>query len=232
VNPGKQLHDLQEIDLDLGKKTEMLSQVERQLSHNETLAEAKTELEDKRRQLAELEKNQKAVEWNTEDLLAKAKPLQEKLYGGSVKNPKELTGLKQQMERLQNQIRGEEDSTLAIMGQVEAMRQGIATQVTRVAKLEEEWREKREALLAEQANLATAIDAARKKRAEIVGAIDSANLQIYEVVRARKQGYAVAKIGQGRCQGCRITLSVSEVARARIGELVQCDSCSRILYLG
>ena len=232
MNLGRRLHDLQQIDLDLEKKTEMLSQVESQLSHNEALTEVKAEVERKRENLAELEKKQKTAEWVIDDLQAKAGPLQQKLYAGSVKNPKELMSLQQQVEQLKSQIREEEDKTLEIMGQVEALQKEVALRAAEVKKLEGEWQKKREQLLAEQAELSTTIDIIKGKRGELADAIEPAHLELYETLRARKQGHAVAKIEQGRCQGCRITLPVSELMRARMGELVQCDSCGRILYLG
>jgi predicted nucleic acid-binding Zn-ribbon protein len=232
VNLGKRLADLQQIDLDLEKKTETLSQVESQLSHNETLTEAKAEVERKREDLAELEKKQKTAEWVIDDLQAKAAPLQQKLYAGSVKNPKELVSLQQQMEQLKSQIREEEDKTLEIMGQVEALQKEVSLRVAEVKKLEREWRKRREQLSAEQTELSSAIDITKQKRSKLAATIEPTCLELYEALRARKQGHAVANIEQGRCQGCRITLSVSELTRARVGELVQCDSCGRILYLG
>lgn len=232
MNLGKRLYDLQQIDLDLEKKTEMLSHVESQLSHNEALAEAKAEVERKRENLAELEKKEITAEWVVDDLEAKAGPLQKKLYADSVKNPKELMGLQQQVEQLKSQIREEEDKTLEIMSQVEALRKEVASRAAEAKKLEEEWQKRREQLLVEQAELSSTIDIAREKRSELAATIEPAHLELYEALRARKQGQAVAGIEQGRCQGCRITLPVSELMRARMGELVQCDSCGRILYLG
>jgi len=232
VNLGKRLYDLQQIDLDLEKKTEALSQVESQLSHNEALTEARAEVERKREDLAELEKKEITAEWVVDDLEAKAGPLQEKLYAGSVKNPKELMSLQHQVEQLKSQIREEEDKTLEIMSQVEALRKEIASRAAEVKTLEEEWQKRREQLLVEQTELRTTIDVAKEKRDELAATVESAHLELYEILRARKQGQAVAGIEQGRCQGCRITLPVSELMRARMGELVQCDSCSRILYLG
>ena len=226
------MYDLQQIDLDLEKKTEALSQVESQLSHNEALTEARAEVERKRENLAELEKKEITAEWVVDDLEAKAGPLQEKLYAGSVKNPKELMSLQHQVEQLKSQIREEEDKTLEIMSQVEALRKEIASRAAEVKKLEEEWQKRQEQLLVEQAELRTTIDVAKEKRDELAATVESAHLELYEILRARKQGQAVAGIEQGRCQGCRITLPVSELMRARMGELVQCDSCGRILYLG
>lgn len=232
MNPGKQLHDLQEVDLELESKAEMLSQVESQLSSNAALAETTTNLERHRQELAELEKEQKATEWVTDDLLAKVAPLQKKLYDGSVKNPKELDALQQQVQQLKAQIRQEEDKTLEAMGKVEAVQKKIQQQAAEVKRLKEEWGKKREELSAEQASLMSAIESASKKREELATVVEAAHLELYETLRATKQGQAVARIEQGRCQGCRITLSMKEVKRATVGELVQCDSCSRVLFIG
>jgi len=232
VNPGKQLYDLQEIDLELDKKGAMLLHLESQLSHNQPLAEAKAHLESKQKQLAEMQTKEREIEWAMEDLLAKFKPLQEKLYAGSVKNPKELSSLQQQVEQLKGQVSQEEDKALEIMGQVETVQREIAAQSAEMRRLEEEWQKERERLLAEQAELTLAIDALGKRRNEIAAIVELAHLDLYEALRVKRQGYAVARIEQGRCQGCRITLSTSEMTRARVGGLVQCDSCSRVLYLG
>jgi predicted nucleic acid-binding Zn-ribbon protein len=232
VNPGKQLYDLQEIDLELDKKSAMLSHLESQLSDNQTLVEAKGQLESKQKQLAEMQTKEKEAEWAVEDLLAKLKPLREKLYAGSVKNPKELSSLQQQVEQLKGQVSQEEDKVLEIMGEVETVQREIAVLSADTGRMEEEWQEKRERLLAERTELTSAIDALGKRRDEIAATVEMAHLELYEALRVKKQGYVVARIEQGRCQGCRITLSMSEMTRARVGGLVQCDSCSRILYLG
>jgi len=232
VNPGKQLSDLQKVDLDLERRAEALSQVEGRLGCNETLEQANGELEAKRKQLAELEKKQRELEYSTDDLLAQAKPLREKLYGGSVQNPKELAALEHKVEKLMGHIKAEEDKTLELMDQAEALQKESAAQAVKVEELEAEWQKMQEELLAEQSGLLSAIESAKEKREEILVTIDSAHLELYELVRARKQGVAIARIGQGRCQGCRIALSMSDMTRARTGDLVQCDSCGRILFLG
>jgi len=232
VNPGKQLYDLQEIDLELDKKGAMLLHLESQLSHNQPLAEAKAQLESKQKQLAEVQTKEREIEWAMEDLLAKLKPLREKLYAGSVKNPKELSSLQQQVEQFKGQVSQEEDKALEIMGQVETVQREIAALSAEVRRMEEEWQKERERLLAEQTELTSAINALGKRRNEIAATVELTHLDLYEALRVKRQGYAVARIEQGRCQGCRITLSTSEMTRARVGGLVQCDSCSRVLYLG
>ena len=232
MNLGKQLYDLQQIDFDLESKAELLGRVNSQLSEDKALVEAKAEAEIKQEHLAELEKKQKAEEWAIEDLQAKTSPLQKKLDTGAIRNPKELLSMQQQVEQLKQQLREGEDRVLELMTQIENLQKEMASMTNHVRKLEGEWQKKRGALLAEQAELTMVIDIAEKRRGELTANIEPAHLELYETLRTKRQGQAVAKVEQGRCQGCRITLPVSELGRARIGGLVQCSSCERVLYLG
>jgi predicted nucleic acid-binding Zn-ribbon protein len=232
MNLGKRLYELQQLDLDLAKTVELLSQVERQLEHNEPLATAKADLETALQSLSEFQQRQKAAEWALDDLEAKLKPIKQKLYAGSVKNPKELVSMQQQASQLQSQVRDEEDKTLEIMSQIEALQKQTTVKTARIATLEQEWAEKKQQLLSEKAEFTAVLDATSKKREGLLHNIDTTYLEIYENMRVRKHGLAVAKIEQGRCQGCRISVPMSEVTQARAGSLVQCGSCGRVLCLG
>ena len=229
VNLGKRLYDLQQFDLRLEKTAEMLSQVEHQLNHNQALEQAKADLEAIQKDQAALQEKQRAAEYTVDDLQAKLKPIQQKLFAGSISNPKELGAMQQQANQIKSHIREEEDKVLDMMGQAEALQNAAAAKAASVDSIEREWSEKRNQLLAEQADLLAAADSERKKKDEILNQIDPAHLQLYEKLRQQKQGNAVAKIEQGRCQGCKITIPVSELSQARAGELVQCGSCSRVL---
>ena len=70
------------------------------------------------------------------------------------------------------------------------------------------------------------------KREAFAGQVDSDSLGTYEELRRVKQGLAVAKLVQGRCDGCRISLPVSAQQKARAGQkLATCSNCGRILYV-
>ena len=229
MNLGKRLYDLQQLDLRLEKTAETLSRVERQRNHNEALEKAKSDLEAIQKDQAALQDTQRAAEHAVDDLQAKLKPIQQKLLSGSVTNPKELGAMQQQANQLKGHVREEEDKVLDMMGQAEALQKAAAAKAAEVDSIEREWAGKRNQLQAEQAELMATLDSDRLTRNEILGQIDPDYLQLYEKLRQKKQGSAVAKIEQGRCQGCKITIPVSELTQARAGELVQCGSCSRVL---
>ena len=64
--------------------------------------------------LAELERSQRELEREVEDLQAKAAISEERLYGGTVKNPKELASLQEQVANLKGTMKGLYDKTLDI----------------------------------------------------------------------------------------------------------------------
>jgi predicted nucleic acid-binding Zn-ribbon protein len=227
VNIGRQLYDLQQITLDLDNKAAELQELEKQINESKVLVEAQAELEEAKNRLTKLEKEQKEAEWKLDDLQAKCKPLQAKLAAGSA-HPKELLSFKQQLDSFTPQVDKVEDSILEIMSRTEGVQKDIAAKTARVKKLEQEWKTIRKELLVKQKELTAAMDAGSKKRDELVVSMDSSHLELYELLRAQ-QNQPVARIEQGRCQGCRISLPKREMQQARLGALIQCGSCHRIL---
>lgn len=232
VNMARKLYELQEIDLEIDAKNEALALVVSRLGDSEALAEARVSLATEEERLVELERSQRDVEREVEDLRSKVALLEEKLYGGSVKNPKELASLQEQVEHLKRKRRGQEDKVLDIMTEVEAMQKNVSLKSREVARIDEDWRAEQATLSGEQAELNAALADLDQKRKDLISRIDAASLELYQGLRRKRQGRAVAKVEQGMCQGCRIVLPLNVLQRARIGqELVQCSSCERILYL-
>jgi len=229
---GRQLYELQELDLEIEAKREALARVESQIGESVALLEARAALEGELERLAELEKNQRLDEWEVEDSRSKTAVLEQKLYDGSVRNPKELMSLQEQVGHLKKESRGQEDKLLDIMTEVEATQERIAGKGKELEEVEENWRQEQSSLLREQSELMAVLASLEQRWEALAARIDAAGLELYQALRKKRQGRAVAKVEQGMCQGCRLVLSMSELQRARISqELVQCSSCQRILYL-
>ncbi len=232
MSKGSELYELQETDLDIEAKREALYSVESRFGEREALLEARAAIEREQERLAELERNQRRGEWEVDDRRTRTALLEEKLYGGSVRSPKELASLQEQVEHLKRTRKTLEDSVLDIMARAEAAQIEVATGSKDLERIEKEWREEQEALSREKDELVGALATLEQKRKDIVSRIDSASLELYQSLRAKRQGRAVAKVEQGMCQGCRIILPMNELQRARMGQqLVQCSSCQRILYV-
>jgi predicted nucleic acid-binding Zn-ribbon protein len=232
LSKGKQLYELQEVDLEIDAKRETLTQVMGRLGESEVLDEAHLSLARDEEKLVELQRIQREVEREVEDLQAKAAVATDKLYGGTVKNPKELSSLQEQLSNFQRKIGEGDDKTLDIMSKVEAAQKDVSVKRSEVAKIEEGWQAEQASLSQEQTELSAALSTLEQKRKELASKLDTVSLELYEDIRQKRQGRAVAKLERGMCQGCRIALPMSELQRARMGqELVQCGSCERVLYV-
>jgi predicted nucleic acid-binding Zn-ribbon protein len=85
-------------------------------------------------------------------------------------------------------------------------------------------------MLNEKQELEPQAAALRTRREGQAVNVDRSILSLYDAIRARKGGVAVAHLERGMCGGCRITLPVSVMQRVRGGGgIVQCVSCERIL---
>ena len=108
----------------------------------------------------------------------------------------------------------------------------MTEQRERLARLEEEWQETQARLYAEQNELISRLSQLKVERAGLQGEIEAGDLALYEDLRRRRGGRAVALLEGELCQACRVTLPTTKVQQARQGEtLTLCSSCERILYV-
>lgn len=230
------LWELQNVDLELSAHETQLAEIETRLAGWEELDQARAELAARRQRLQALESEQRQQQWKVEDLRRKRDTERERLYGGSVRNPRELTSLQEEVWQLEKRCQEEEDRLLEMMVTVEEAQGEVAEQEARVAAMEAEWARVAAELTATAERLRREASALRERRQRLVGAVAPASLSRYEALRQRGNGRAVAQIEQGRCQGCRIELPSSLIQQARQSaaggrELVQCQSCGRLLYV-
>jgi len=227
--PG-QLHKLQQIDIELEKNQQIVAETIRQLNEDRALVTAESELTRQKQQLVEAKKEQKNAEWELEDLQERTNHLNNKLYDGTVKNPKELLNIEHEAESLKDRLSTKEDALLELMSQVEEMETKVKTGTKEFQQLKQEWQQKQENLNRGKVEVDTVLTTLAKNRRELTQQISPEALNLYEQIKLTK-GQAVAKVEQGRCQGCRITLPISRWQKARAGDLVQCNNCQKILYL-
>jgi len=225
-----QLYKLQQVDLELQRKQQELNEVENRLRDNKALVAAESELASQKAQLQEVSKKQKGCEWELEDLQEKVRQLNNKLYSGKTTNPKELVNLEKEVEGLKSQIRLKEDALLGLMSQVEEMEAKVKTTAEEVGRLKREWEQTQETLRPKKSEVDTVLAKLKEERNGLAQQIDSKVLSAYERLRLAS-GQAVVKVERGKCQGCHITVPTSQWQKAKAGDLIQCNSCSRILYV-
>lgn len=227
-----ELYSLQELDLALDANRAALADVQAALGEPEELEEARRTEVARQEALRAAEKQFKERELEADDLRSKIEPVEKRLYQGSVSNPKELADLQRDVESLKRRRSELEDQALEAMEALEQAQQALSDAQAQLAQLTESCRAEQERLRGRQASLEAEIASLESRRAEQATHIDGSLLHLYDRLSATRQGRAVAKVEGGACQGCRISLPMNVLQRARSGhELVQCGSCERILYV-
>jgi predicted nucleic acid-binding Zn-ribbon protein len=86
-------------------------------------------------------------------------------------------------------------------------------------------------LAADVAEFKASLERVTKERAELTANMDPRVLAVFEMVARRRNGVAVAEAKDGICTICHVRLrpQVFNTVR-RNEEIVQCDTCNRILY--
>ena len=226
----KQLYQLQEVDLELESTERTLRQVTDKIGESEEVVRVRGRLASEQQHLEELKHQQHSLEWEVDDLGTKIAKIEQKLYGGSIGNPKELANFQQEAEGMKLRRGQLEDKTLDIMDRVERAAASVDTTISELKILEDKWQSEQQQLSSEAEQLKSTLSELEQKRQRLSSEIDTEMVELYQQLKKQK-GTAVARVEQGMCRGCRISLSASESQRARSGGLTQCSSCGRILFL-
>jgi len=227
---AKQLYQLEEVDLELESNERALQQVTSQLGESQEVVRVRNKLASERQRLEELRRQQHSLEWEIDDIVTKMTVAEDKLYSGSIGSPKELANLQHEVDGLKTRRSQLEDKALDIMEQVELATASVATISSQLKTLEAEWHSQQQKLSTEMEQLKAVLANLKHKRQTLSAEIDPEAVELYHELKEKK-GTAVAKVEQGICCGCRISLSATELQRARSGSLMQCSSCGRILFL-
>jgi uncharacterized protein len=230
MTSAKRVFELQQVDLALQAKHKEFDDVTSRINRDEAYEKAKTDYESARDEQKAREKQYKELDAEAEELRGAVKQINDKLYGGKVKNPKELVGYEQEANMLKGNLAKKDDVLLDLMEKIEAAKSQIKKLQENYAAVETDWKGRKAALESQSAHVKEELDTLDKKRQEVLASIDKETLSVYEGIRSRR-GQAVSRVEQGRCLGCRVSLSISELQRVRGMAIVICSNCGRILYL-
>ena len=149
----------------------------------------------------------------------------------SVKTNVEYQALQKEIGFAQGEVKTLEDRILEQMlegDDLTAMAKRAETELASEEKAVDADRRKLEAELSE---LRVSLEQLSKERAEVVSGLDPRVLSLFERVSRRRNGVAVAEARGGICTICHVRLRPQVFNTVlRNEEIVQCDSCNRILY--
>jgi len=226
----RQLYQLQELDTRIEQEEQALALKTGELGQREALDGAQNRLASEQQRLKVLSHQRRDAESELDDVLSKISAAEQQLYGGRITNPKELSSLQHEVNTLKSHSDQLETKALEIIDQVEVAEKSVATLNREYQKLEDEWRLQQKQLAGDIEQLKTSLADLKQKRQQLIEQIDASAFSLYGKIRQQKK-QAVAKVEQGICHACHISLSASALQKARSGQPVLCGSCGRILFI-
>ena len=230
MNLSRQLYQLQELDIEIESDERALGRVTSQIGESKAVLKSQAQLESEQQHLEELKHQQHSAEWEIDDIATRIATAEESLFSGRVKNPKELASLQQDVEMLKKRRGQLEEQALGIIDQVEQSEAGVARISGELKTLTADWQRQQKQLAGEMKKLKAALVDLKQKWQLLSAEIEPETVEFYQQLRKGK-GTAVARVEQGICRGCRISLPTTDLQRARGNKLVHCSSCGRILFL-
>ncbi|MFH1560358.1 MAG: C4-type zinc ribbon domain-containing protein [Chloroflexota bacterium] len=228
----QQLFDLLGIDNDIERYNQSVASIEDALADNHLLLETQRAVEETRATLRKQETERGDMDLAVESFQDKGKQLESNLYGGTVRNPRELEDMQLELNLLREQQKQQEESLFLALEAIEETERSLSSLESALQEIQAAWQKEQERLLEERAHLQKDSALLEEKRQSLSSLVSPEHLKLYDSLRSIRQGQAVAKVERGMCQGCRISLPTRVVQMARTSpKPVQCPSCSRILYV-
>jgi hypothetical protein len=226
---NKALSRLQEVDLELDAARTQLKELEVALADDEALREAREAAQRAEVTTETKGKEQRDLEFELNRVETHRKQVEVRLYGGGIKNPREMTDMQSQLQSLKRRKEELEDELLEAMIAREEAKAGFDEAKARLAKVDARYEKGQGRLKEERADLRARVGELEGEAEELRGKIPPAIVSSYEHIRVRMGGMAVSHLHQGICNVCGMEVNTQRKRMARAGEETYCDGCGRLL---
>jgi len=233
VSVVRQLYQLQLVDSEWEEKSLRLAAVEQSLGDDQDVLRAQDAVKETEAALSALRKQLRALELEVSGLNDKLRKNQERLYGGKVRNPKELSSLQEEASALRRRRSELEDEELTLMIGIEEEEAELAERQARLRQIESGWRADQQILAAEKEDLELRLAELEDLRSAIRARLGAGDLSNYDDLRQRFGGIAVVILRRGICQTCGVDVPTSVARAVERGEgMHYCPVCNRLLVSG
>jgi uncharacterized protein len=149
----------------------------------------------------------------------------------AVKTNQEYHAVQHEMAFAQAEIKTLEDKILELMVDADELTAAVKRAEASLSTNQKTVEADKKALIIEQAELKQQLEHLHAERAKLVVALDPKALTLFELVSRRRHGIAVAEARDGICTICHVRLRPQVFNTIlRNEEILQCDTCQRILY--
>jgi predicted nucleic acid-binding Zn-ribbon protein len=233
MSQSSSLFRLQQIDSPIDQARARIKEIEIALNNNEELNKAQENVKAIEQFLQDARKSLRKTEEAVQDQRVKISQTESVLYGGKVRNPKELQDLQNDVTSLKRYLSVLEDRQLEAMIALEETELEHKKAIANLDETRARITEQQAGLRGELTQLKKNVERLEIERQVAATATNPADLTLYEHLRQTRRGVAIAKISSQACGACGALLTPALVQAANSpNQLVRCSSCGRILYIG
>jgi len=227
------LYELQGLDVTIGRIKAKLASLNGAQDLKGKLRQARSALEAAEKALTSQETELTDSELKLKSIDEKRANFEKRLYSGAVTNPRELGAIEKEIAMLKSQQSQLDGLTLELYDSVENARAEAQAARQAVADLENQTAAALEQESADKSKLQEELAETISRREDLAPKVtDKALLSRYEIVRKKTAGTGIARVVNGKCEGCRISITPFTARMLyEDEEYVSCESCGRVLFL-
>ena len=225
------LYRLQQMDSQMDRLRTRLQEIQKTLDDESELQQWKERGKAADARCQSAEQALKLAEGDVQGQLIKIEQTQSNLYGEKAHSPKELQDLQNDIAALKRYLVVLEDRQIDAMQESETADADLQVALAKAGAALETRAALSKVLRQEQETINIELERYLVEYNAVSGAIPAANLELYNQLRQRRRGVAVALIGDNACGACGSTLSLAQIQSAHSSDhMMLCPSCGRILY--
>ena len=223
------LYALQQIDSEIDARTQRLEELTAALGETEELVAARQRCQQAEEELGRIRTGQKDQELTVQSVNQKKRFSEQKLYGGKIRNPKELSDLQEEVTSLDRRKDALENELLETMLLAEAAVEELEDATRTLQQVASRWQDAQAGSQREIQEQEAKLKDLAARRQPLIVSLPPADLSDYDYLRERKGGVAVVLLAGSECQGCMTGVSAVKVREAKRSTPAHCGSCGRIL---
>lgn len=225
------LYQVQQVDTELARLRAELAKLDSGAEPQAELTAAENEYKTILNRHHQSEAESRALELEITTLQEKKTKFEAQLYGGTVRNPRQLSDLQDEVAMLSREIAKLEDRELEVMETIEAQRAQIATRAREIAGKRQHLEAVLNYYVARSSELNQQITELEPRRQGLAAQVSPSLLRRYEQTRGRQNNLGLVRVQGESCPGCRVGLASELLKELRAGRVgLTCDSCGRLLY--
>jgi predicted nucleic acid-binding Zn-ribbon protein len=184
----------------------------------------------KNQELHALTGEQKDLELAQQSADARAKRINDELYGGKTINPREIENLQAELKNIAKKKDRADERLLELMELIPPAKKLADDAKVEVDKKKAELAEFQKGVLVVKKQMEDDFKTYSQARPAAEKAVDPVMLAKYNAIKAKQGGIGMTDVVKGCCAACGMKIPTKAIEGAKEGKVFTCEACHRIIY--